>query len=83
MSPTKMPEKPKAFIEAECLKAARHGLGARHLERVFIERIRPEGTGPNWRVLEFRPQLPPLAYSEAEKAIAPLRQRYALAEPAS
>jgi hypothetical protein len=76
--PEKMPEKSKDFIEAECLKAARLQIGRRHLERVFIGRTKPAGSGPNWEVLGFTPQLPPVAHNGAVMAIAPLKQKYAL-----
>jgi hypothetical protein len=48
------------------------------LTAVRIQRLRPEGSGPNWEVAEFIPDLPPLAKKNALKAIAPLRQQYAL-----
>jgi hypothetical protein len=76
--PEKMPEKSKDFIEAECLKTARLQIGCRHLERVFIGRRKPAGSGPNWEVLGFTPQLPPRAQAAAETAIAQLTQKYAL-----
>jgi hypothetical protein len=77
--PEKMPERSKTFIEAECLKAAKRQLGCGDLQRVLIERIKPRGSGPNWQVLEFTPALPRIARDEAMTAIAPLRQKYALA----
>ena len=76
----KMPEKTKAFIEAKCLEAARRAAGCKDLEKVSIERTKPMGSGSNWQVAGFRPQLPKIAESEALKVIAPLRQQYALPE---
>ena len=74
-----MPERSQEFIEAECLKFARHGLGCRDLESVRIGRIRPSGSGPNWEVLGFKPELDTKATAEAMGKIAPLRQKFALA----
>ena len=37
------------------------------------------GSGPNWEVLAFRPELPPIARNEAMKAVDVLRGTYALA----
>jgi hypothetical protein len=73
-----IPEKSEDFIEAECLKVARRGLGCSHLETVHIGRIEPSGSGPNWEVLAFEPELPPVARAEAMEKIAPMRQRFAL-----
>jgi hypothetical protein len=74
-----MPEKTKDFIEAECLKVARYGLGCSELEAVSIVRIKPEGSGPNWEVGSFSPALPEVALKDAKRRIDPLRQEYALA----
>jgi hypothetical protein len=76
--PEKMPEKDAAFIEAECLKAARGAIGCSHLERVKIGPLKPAGSGPNWEVHGFTPELPPIAEAEAHGRIAPLRQKFAL-----
>jgi hypothetical protein len=80
--PEKMPEKNREFIEAECLKVARVQQGCSDLGAVRIGRTRPSGSGPNWEVLGFSPELPPLAQSYALDAIDRLRQRYALAPDA-
>ena len=74
----KMPEKSPEFIEAECLRVARLQPGCRELKTVRIGRTRPQGTGPNWEVLGFTPDLPPIAKDFAVKAIHTLRQVYAL-----
>jgi hypothetical protein len=77
--PGKMPEKSREFIEAECLKVARLEQGCSDLVRVRIGRTKPRGSGPNWEVLGFSPDLPELAQIDALKAIDRLRQKYALA----
>lgn len=75
----KMPEKNREFIECECLKVARPQLGCHELQAVRVGRTKPRGSGPNWEVLGFTPTLPRIAHDLAIEAIAPLRQKYALA----
>jgi hypothetical protein len=74
-----MPEKSREFIEAECQKVARLEQGCSDLVRVRIGRTKPRGSGPNWEVLGFSPDLPGLAQTYALAAIDRLRQKYALA----
>jgi hypothetical protein len=76
--PDQMPEKDAAFIQAECLKAARRALGCSDLQAVRIGPLKPKGSGPNWEVYGFFPTLPAMLDAEARKAIAPIRQTYAL-----
>jgi len=71
--PEQMPEKTKDFLEDECLKVARRQLGCKDLKAVRIGSLRPRGSGPNWEVLGFTPDLPP-------EAIDRLRGTYALAK---
>jgi hypothetical protein len=75
-----MPEKARDFLEAECLRVARLQLGCKHLQAVRIGRTKPSGSGPNWEVLGFKPELPTIAHQEAMEAIDGLRGRYALAK---
>jgi hypothetical protein len=80
MRPSLMPsEKSREFIQAQCLETCRKRVGCRHLQRVLVGRTRPDSGGPNWEVLAFEPELPPVAYIEAMKAIDILRAAYALA----
>jgi hypothetical protein len=74
-----MREKSWQFIEAKCLQACRLQLGCRHLLRVVIGPTKPSGGGPNWEVLAFEPELPPIAHAEAMRAADILRGTYALA----
>jgi hypothetical protein len=76
--PKKMPAKSREFIEAECLKVARHEQGCSDLQRVTIGPLKPSGSGPNWEVLGFSPPLPELAFDYAMRAIDRVRQKYAL-----
>jgi len=75
----KIPLKSRDFIEAECLRVARLQVGCRHLKGVKIRRTKPIGSGPNWEVLAFVPELPPIARKEAMNALDVLRGTYALA----
>ena len=75
-----MPEKSRAFLEAESLRVAKSCLGCGDLTAVKIARVDPPGSGPNWRPVAFEPPLPPLAENEARQAIAPLTGTYSLAK---
>ena len=78
--PDQMPEKNSEFLEDACLKVARRQLGCKELKAVRIGPLKPTGSGPNWEVLGFTPDLPPVARSEAMAAIDKLRGSYALAK---
>jgi hypothetical protein len=52
-----MREKSAAWLEAECLRWCRLLVLSRHLKAVKIERIKPAGTGPNWQLAPFKPDL--------------------------
>jgi hypothetical protein len=73
-----MREKGRIFIQAECLQVARRQPGCGALQSVLIGPIPATAGGPNWEVVSFLPDLPPLARLEAIRAIAPLRQKYTL-----
>ena len=75
-----MPEKSAAWLEAECLRRCRLLTLSRDLEAVKIERIKPTGSGPDWQVAAFKPELDGIAYQEAMRVIAHLRGTYALAK---
>jgi hypothetical protein len=71
------PTKSRAWLEAECLKLARTH-GGSEIQRVTIRRLRPKGSGPNWKVADIVPQ-PKLEVSiEVRKKLARLPGRYAL-----
>ena len=56
--------------------------GANHrrsTSSVKIGPTRPMGSGPNWKLLAFKPELHDRAYDNAVKAISILRRIYALA----
>ncbi len=76
----RMTLKSRDFIEGECLRVARQQLGCEHLKGVKIGRTKPIASAPNWEVLAFVPELPPIARDEAMTAIdVLLRAKYALA----
>ena len=58
----------------------RRQLGCSDVRVVRIGRTKPSGSGPNWEVLGFTPDLPDIAKREVLDAIAALRQMYALAQ---
>lgn len=74
-----MPEKSREFIEGECLRVVRLQLDCEHLTAVAIARTEPVGSGLNWEVLGFNPELPSATRAEAIKAIDDIRVQYALA----
>jgi hypothetical protein len=76
--PVQMPEKTQDWLEAKALEIARREKGCQELEAVRIKRIVSEGSGANWLVAAFEPQLPPAAETVAMEAIALLRGTYAL-----
>jgi len=53
-----MPKKGWDFLEQEALRRARNQLGCCHLKAVKIGPLKPMGSGPNWEVLGFTPDLP-------------------------
>jgi hypothetical protein len=74
-----IPEKSAAWLEAECLRRCRLLVLSRDLQAVKIERTKGAGSGPNWQIAAFKPELDGLAYQEATIVIAHLRGTYALA----
>jgi hypothetical protein len=74
-----MAEKSREFIEGECLRVVRLQLDCGHLTAVAIARTEPLGSGLNWEVLGFNPELPSATRAEAIKAIDDIRAQYALA----
>ncbi len=76
---TKKPEKSRAWLEAETLRRCKRRPGCGHLEAVRIGRIKPSGSGPNWELLAFTPELDPVARAEAMVELDKLRGTYALA----
>jgi len=73
-----MPEMSREFLEEESLRVARLRLGCGDLQAVKIARVTPPGSGPNWYPVEFIPKLPPVAETEARRAILKLTGQYAL-----
>jgi hypothetical protein len=72
-------KKSRAFIEAECVKAAGAQTLCRELKHVRIRKLFPSGTGANWEPAEFEPPLSTVGECMAQKAISPLYDSYALA----
>jgi hypothetical protein len=90
MSQRLMPEKSAAWLEAECLRRCRLLALGRHWRWVDIglgstfgggqdRADKTAGSGPNWQVAAFKPELDGVAHEEAMVVIAHLRGTYALA----
>jgi len=62
-------QKLRAFIEAECVKAASAQNLCRQLKHVRIRRLFPKGTAGNWEPAEFEPALSAVGECMAQKAI--------------
>jgi len=73
-------QKSRAFIEAECVKAASAQNLCRELKHVRIRRLFPKGTAGNWEAAEFDPPLSTVGECVAQKAISSLPESYALAD---
>jgi len=68
-----------ASLEAECVRWVRaHALGCKDLEAVEIARSQPSGSGANWYVKRFIPELPPIAAREARAICARITGHVAL-----
>jgi hypothetical protein len=72
-------QKSRAFIEAECVKAATAQNLCRELKHVRIRRLFPSGIAANWEPAEFEPSLSPVGECIAQKAISSLPDRFELA----
>jgi hypothetical protein len=85
MTIRKMQEKSAEWLEERCLHMCHRSILLRHLKRVKIEPTKPPGTGPNWQVAGFEPELRTgsPAYNEAMDIIYRIRGSYALGRPAT
>ena len=77
-TPKQMPTKSREWLEAQCLKLARRCLGGSEIQYVTVRRLRPKGTGPNWKVADIIPQPTPLVSGEVRDALAHLTGTFAL-----
>jgi hypothetical protein len=73
-------QKSRAFIEAECVKAASIQKLCRDLKQVKIRRLFPKGTAGNWEAAKFEPALSAVGECVAQQAISSLPDSYALAD---
>jgi hypothetical protein len=77
--PEQMQETTRQLLEAECVRWVRaHALGCKDLEAVEIARCQPSGSGANWYVKRFIPELPPIAAREARAICARITGHVAL-----
>ena len=73
-------QKSRAFIEAECVKAANAQDLCRGLKHVKIRKLFPSGTAANWEPAEFEPPLSAVGECMAQKAMSSLPDSFALAD---
>ena len=75
-----MPTKTMAELETECLKVLKRDPHTRDIARVGIVRLNPEGTGPNWIVVEYEPMPSASGLQIARDLIARVSGTFALAD---
>jgi hypothetical protein len=68
----------RAWLEAECLRVTRKQQGCGGIEAVTIRRLYSGSSRPNWEPQQFRPPLDKVAEHYARRALAELREMYAL-----
>lgn len=73
-----MPARSRDWLEAECLKLARQTLGGEEIQRVMVRRLRPKGTGPNWKVADIIPQPSSLVSGKIRDKLLHLTRTYSL-----
>jgi hypothetical protein len=73
-------QKSRAFIEAECVRAASAQNLCRGLKHVRVRRLFPSGTGANWEAAEFEPALSTVGECMAQMAISSLPHSHELAD---
>jgi hypothetical protein len=76
-----MPEWSRADLEKECLKRLYHEPATRHVTRVTLVRLNPEGSGPNWTISEAQadPPLTDYGWQRARAIVAKIAGTYAMA----
>lgn len=67
-------------LEQECLRLLRSNMFTREIERVGIVRTHQTGRGPNWTYGELYPEPTRLGMQEADKIVASVAGRWALAD---
>lgn len=70
--------RPRAWLEAECVRVLKDQIECRGIQTVKIRRLHPKGAGPNWAPAEFHPPLTLEGESRAREAIIRLQALYAL-----
>jgi hypothetical protein len=73
-----MPKKSRTWLERECLKRFAESPSTLSIKRIGLTRLSPEGTGPNWGMLELEPPPSPLGYDKAREIVAEVAGEYAL-----
>jgi hypothetical protein len=75
-----MPVKTAEQLEQECLRLLRANMTTREIQRVGIVRTHPDGSGPNWTYGELHPEPTQIGKYDADKIIAAVAGRWALAD---
>jgi len=66
-------------LERECLRLLRLNMTTREITRAGIVRTHPDGSGPNWTYGELFPAPTRMGEIDADKIIATVAGRWALA----
>lgn len=74
-----MPEWSREELEAECVRRLQFDPATRGTTRVGLVRLNPEGSGPNWTIVEVEPQLTPYGWERARSIVAAIAGNYAMA----
>jgi len=75
-----MPLKKAQQLEQECLRLLRLNMTTREIERIGIVRTKPLGTAANWTYGELYPEPTSIGQADADKIIASVAGRWALAD---
>ena len=73
-----MPKMSRAWLEGKCLEQFAKSPSTASIKRIGLTRLSPEGTGPNWGMIELEPPPSPLGYDKAREIVAGLAGEYAL-----
>jgi hypothetical protein len=78
MQSAEMPKKSRTWLEKECLRRFGESPSTLSIKRIGLTRLLPEGSDPNWGMIELEPPPSPLGYDKAREIVAALAGEYAL-----
>jgi hypothetical protein len=73
-----MPKMSRTWLQDKCLERFAKSPSTSSIQRIGIVRLSPEGSGPNWGMIELEPPPSPLGYDKAREIVAALAGEYAL-----